>query len=728
MYEDRSYLRSLIKACEDAQYTLLCANSYNPKAIIIGDYHPYGINWFTDNIETILSALIENNDSILMEGEEGRILYDCFQYGDSPIMNIKEILKAKNITSYFDDDYKLTVQHRSILKSLQESYDNNDELTNRVMAEENRKLMELRNNEFINGLFGIKNQPKRAYQIVGAAHLTGLFEKLEKEEISYAIIVPQNIPDESAIQQYIASIQDLTSGSITKRLHAMDFIGNLRLRDSFEAVVLNTYHFNPKIRRHAVKLIGRIRHYKVFDVLLEKINDLDPLTRWFAAQHLKKYDRSEISSIINNYTTTDEHEKWITAAVLCDGKNKYQQFFIQGLQRKDAFIRSLSINVLSQMSDFNYLALEHFLDDNSPAVREEAIRKLIIEEPQLLQKRAWSKESDLFIRRYVDQHFSHVPLKSKYDHDKIKGSLIGVFIGDALGAPIEGWPLKTVKKKYGEVIKYYPQKYRGSTIRQAGSYTDDGELTLKILETISKHSIIDPYAISVNFSSIGKAIDEDPSQNIGYGRMTLMAFRRINAGVNWRYSGNISSGCGAAMRVAAIVPFSDQLKLDVEAQSIITHNCIHAIAGAYVVAKAIEQAYNISGAIDKDKFMDTLIEASRSSINLHEELKKLKEHLNDTPEQYLEQMPLTKQHTASGIGKGTLGVVPAAIYSFLRSPEDFKQTVITAINTSGDSDSIGAIAGAISGAYNGYKSIPREYIEGLNEHEQILKTIDVTLK
>ena len=53
--------------------------------------------------------------------------------------------------------------------------------------------------------------------------------------------------------------------------------------------------------------------------------------------------------------------------------------------------------------------------------------------------------------------------------------------------------------------------------------------------------------------------------------------------------------------------------------------------------------------------------------------------------------------------------VVSALYCFCRSPDDYRQTVLTGANTVGDSDSIACIAGAISGAYNGLHAIPESW-------------------
>jgi len=68
--------------------------------------------------------------------------------------------------------------------------------------------------------------------------------------------------------------------------------------------------------------------------------------------------------------------------------------------------------------------------------------------------------------------------------------------------------------------------------------------------------------------------------------------------------------------------------------------------------------------------------------------------------------------------------VPTAIYSFLAHPDSFAGAVLYAISLGGDTDTLGAMTGAISGAYLGIESVPagwrnklenRLYIEELAE-------------
>ncbi len=71
-----------------------------------------------------------------------------------------------------------------------------------------------------------------------------------------------------------------------------------------------------------------------------------------------------------------------------------------------------------------------------------------------------------------------------------------------------------------------------------------------------------------------------------------------------------------------------------------------------------------------------------------------------------------------GWGEITPFVMPSvlwSLYAFLRSPEDYWQTIRTAIAVGGDVDTTAAMAGAISGAHLGLGAIPRKLARRLTD-------------
>jgi len=56
--------------------------------------------------------------------------------------------------------------------------------------------------------------------------------------------------------------------------------------------------------------------------------------------------------------------------------------------------------------------------------------------------------------------------------DAVYGCLIGGAIGDAIGAPVEGWYYKEIREKYDKVTELMPYK-KGYCGGPAGSVTDE---------------------------------------------------------------------------------------------------------------------------------------------------------------------------------------------------------------------------------------------------------------
>jgi poly(ADP-ribose) glycohydrolase ARH3 len=67
--------------------------------------------------------------------------------------------------------------------------------------------------------------------------------------------------------------------------------------------------------------------------------------------------------------------------------------------------------------------------------------------------------------------------------------------------------------------------------------------------------------------------------------------------------------------------------------------------------------------------------------------------------------------------------VPAALYSVLRHPDSFEKAVGFAVSLGGDSDSMGAMAGAMAGAYHGTRGIPTPWVERLENEERGRDTV-----
>ena len=285
--------------------------------------------------------------------------------------------------------------------------------------------------------------------------------------------------------------------------------------------------------------------------------------------------------------------------------------------------------------------------------------------------------------------------------------------------------------------------------------TDDTQMTLAVSRAIQKslnnnkiqkkhfeikliHELINWYVDERN--------DRDP------GKTCLDACRKLSKGYSWRESTSFwSKGCGANMRVAPLSLLS--LKSDLfslksiaelsQFQAAFTHSHPTALAASELTAIAIYKTLN---GTEPEDLLNELIEYTSTNKEIYHEvwLEDIWKHSNFKNEiEYISHgweecynilLKVKKaiknfkqgDDPCSHVGEGwsaeeAFGV---SLLCFLLNPDDTKSVLIRAINTNGDSDTIGCITGAISGAKNGYNSLPKNWTERLEYKEQLLSFAD----
>jgi poly(ADP-ribose) glycohydrolase ARH3 len=212
----------------------------------------------------------------------------------------------------------------------------------------------------------------------------------------------------------------------------------------------------------------------------------------------------------------------------------------------------------------------------------------------------------------------------------------------------------------------------------------------------------------------------------GYGPGPPLIFRMIKNGEAWYsaatklYRGG-SFGNGSAMRVAPVgLLYSrnlERLREIAYQSSSITHSHELGKEGAALQACAVALALNTPSdeGIDRGGFLSRLGNFVRDRV--------YKEKVGQIGELLGEQ---DKARVVSVLGHGIEAPrsVATAIYCFLGHPKSYEETVTYAISLGGDTDTIAAMAGAISGTYLGVEAIPsiwraklenRDYIEAVAE-------------
>lgn len=298
---------------------------------------------------------------------------------------------------------------------------------------------------------------------------------------------------------------------------------------------------------------------------------------------------------------------------------------------------------------------------------------------------------------------------------RYSGSLIGQCLGDALGFIVEGEPPEICRKYVEKTLKAGRVGEYGRTPFPFGQYSDDSQLARELLQSYAECGGFDPreYARRIAMIFVENRI-------VGRGRATEQAAWRLAAGVPWDEAGtpSPSAGNGSAMRAGPIglLFFDDpeEMVRTAHNQGRITHRDPRCSAGAVAIAGAVAMAVR-GGEIEAGRFLSQLAEWAAL----------FEGSVVDALRQLVEWVPLPPKEAAtlvSGIGHNpdypaeVCGISPFvttsvlwSLYSFLRSPNDYRETVRTAIAVGGDVDTTAAMAGAISGAYLGLDAIPESW-------------------
>ncbi len=307
--------------------------------------------------------------------------------------------------------------------------------------------------------------------------------------------------------------------------------------------------------------------------------------------------------------------------------------------------------------------------------------------------------------------------------DQYSGCLIGQCLGDALGFVVEGFSPEACKRYIEDILRTGQAIDFGHFPFLFGQYSDDSQLARELMQSYEERRKFDPadYAERIKLIFAEKRI-------VAFGYSTKEAAKKLAQGVSWEESGTPapSAGNGSAMRAAPIgLFFFDDPQTLVQAahnQGRITHTDPRCSAGAVAISGAIALALQ-NEAIDTGSFISTLAEwTSVVDARFASELKKLVEWLPKPPGEaatFIAKAGFDAEYIDDDEWKGMSAYVISSVlwslYSFLKTPDNYWETICTAIGVGGDVDTTAAMAGAVSGAHLGISAIPARLTGYLND-------------
>lgn len=291
--------------------------------------------------------------------------------------------------------------------------------------------------------------------------------------------------------------------------------------------------------------------------------------------------------------------------------------------------------------------------------------------------------------------------------DRYRGCLLGLAVGDALGGPVEFMTAGAIRGTHGRLR----EMIGGGWLHLApGEVTDDTQLTLVIARSIARLGRVDPADIAAGFVDWYRGRPKD------VGNTTAASIRHLIDGASWREAGRMThggdgglgAGNGSLMRTAplALACRRDPASLDragrevsaiTHASPLATESCVAFDRALVAVLEGVSDPLVAAAAVEHDE-----VRAVVSAIP-----------------------GLERPDVRSG--GFVLETLQAALWSFARH-DDFEETVVEAVNLGGDTDTTGAVAGALAGARYGVDAIPRRWLAVLQGSEELAALADRLLE
>ena len=303
--------------------------------------------------------------------------------------------------------------------------------------------------------------------------------------------------------------------------------------------------------------------------------------------------------------------------------------------------------------------------------------------------------------------------------DRALGALQGLALGDALGMPTQSMSPAEVDKYYGRIegLCDSVSEQPIAPSMAAGTITDDTEQALLVAALlISGHGHIEPMAFAEALLDWEERMIAKGSFDL-LGPSTKAALDKVRAGEDPRTTGRFGTTNGAAMRVtpagiacdvANFAEFSNRIY----ETCMVTHDTVQGWQGAMLVASAISAGIN--GKDTVEAIDNALYQVSSASPHGHWSAKasvvaRSKAALCGA-DGLAEKELIRFIREDVGTSVDSTESIPAALaiaYSHSANPT---KGLLMAANLGGDTDTIGAITGAILGATVGTVAFPVENV------------------
>lgn len=260
--------------------------------------------------------------------------------------------------------------------------------------------------------------------------------------------------------------------------------------------------------------------------------------------------------------------------------------------------------------------------------------------------------------------------------NRVIGGLVGLAVGDALGAPVEDLTSEEIAREYptglGDFVGDHP-----------GEVTDDTEMALLVTRSLLAQGGLDMAHL------VGQLVEWALTTRPKLGPSTSRAISLLATGVHWSESGSPTQpSSGVLPRCAPLamaLPMGELAPATIECAEV-THR--HPLA----VAAAVTQNSLVARLVDGQEWTSALAEV-----------------LDNSPHDQAEEIVL--QSLRDGTGRDGAVAVLVEATAIVDAAESFEHALIAAVSAGGDTDTRGAITGFLAGARWGRTVIPPRWLD-----------------
>lgn len=290
---------------------------------------------------------------------------------------------------------------------------------------------------------------------------------------------------------------------------------------------------------------------------------------------------------------------------------------------------------------------------------------------------------------------------------RFRGVLVGLAVGDALGAPLEFQPARAPDAYVTEMI--------GGGWQQLapGQWTDDTQMTLCVVESLLAKRVFDPDDIARRFVAWMRTNPPD------IGMHTARVLEAIGKGDSWEQASREvqelnpdNAPNGSLMRCSPLALFLYRHPDYVATLSPVLSRLTHAHPDCEwaCVCLNVALAWLLTGH-PKETAVEAAYEAcSGASPELRERIGRAMEPQNET--------------SPTGYVLDTLEV---SLWAFLHT-SNFESALLVAVNRGADADTVGAVTGALAGARYGLAQIPERWLLPLQARDTLMEDADRLLE